>query len=68
MDYYEWSMEYRQSADRLLEVINRLKKSCKRASKSERKELDSKLHFYRQCYRECLDTAQHLRKRHEGAA
>ena len=68
MNYYEWSMEYSAQADKLYDVINKLKAKYKRASKSEKKQLESRIREYRSCYRECVEISNHLMERHRGAA
>lgn len=68
MNYLEWSEEYIETAEKLNEVIIRLKNERKRSSPSKRKELDQKISQYRACYGECMQTASLLRERHRGVA
>lgn len=68
MNYYEWSREYSDYADKMSEVIKKLNAKYKRASKSERKQLEARLREYRSCYRECVEISNILMKRFEGAA
>lgn len=68
MNYLEWSQEYYDTAEKLGEIIDRLKEQRKRTSPAKKKEIDIKLSQYRTCYGECIRTADLLRKRHRGAA
>ena len=68
MNYLEWSKEYEQTAERLNEVIVRLKRRRGGLSESEKKELADKLRFYRRCRNEAYDVARHLLNRHKGVA
>lgn len=68
MNYLEWSQEYIDTAEKLNEVITRLKAQKKRSSLSERKELDQKLAQYRASYGECMQIADLLKQRHMGIA
>lgn len=68
MNYLEWSEEYTETAEKLNEVIIRLKNERKRSSPSQKKELDRKLSQYRACFAECMQTADLLRDRYRGVA
>ncbi len=68
MNYYEWSREYTDTAEKLNEVILRLKAQRKKSNLSQKKEIDAKLAQYRTCYSECLRTADHLMQRYRGVA
>ena len=68
MDYLTWSMEYKNTADELAKVINKLKTKRTTASPSCKKELDRKISKYRVYFRECMETAALLRERHSDAA
>lgn len=68
MNYFEWSQEYLDTAEKLNEVIVRLKAERKKSSLSQKKELDSKITQYRACYNECMQTANLLMQRHCGVA
>ena len=68
MNYLEWSKEYEQTAERLNEVIVRLKRKRSGLSESKKKELDDKIRFYRSCRNDAFEIAQHLLNRHRGVA
>ena len=68
MNYYEWSLEYSADADKVSLVLEKLRAQYKRATKSEKKMLEAKIREYRSCYRECVEIADTLMKRHKGAA
>ena len=68
MNYYEWSLEYEQSAKELEKVITRLKKRRAHISESEKKEINERIAFYKSCRSECIQTADLLMRRHKGVA
>ena len=68
MNYLEWSNEYTETAEKLNEIIIRLKNQRKKSGPSKKKELDQKISQYRICYGECMQTAALLRERHRGVA
>lgn len=68
MNYYAWSREYYSSAQNLAELIDRLKQRRKRCRAAEKRELDDKISSYRECYRECMQTANLLMERARGEA
>lgn len=68
MNYLEWSQEYYDTAEKISEIINKLKQQRKRISPSNRKEIDAKLSQYRACYGECIQTADLLKNRHREVA
>lgn len=68
MNYFEWSQEYVQTADEIALVIDKIKRSRKNVTSSEKKELDMKLTRYKQYYNECISIANHLLARHKGVA
>lgn len=68
MDYFEWSMEYYNTASDIADVIKQLKAKRRQASVSEKKELDAKLSQYRIYYGECVQIADLLMDRYEGVA
>ena len=81
MNYYEWSQEYENTAREMDSMVMRLKKQREMDSmvmrlkkqraakgKSDKKELDDKIAFYRSLRNECLRIAAHLRKRSKGVA
>ena len=68
MNYYEWSQEYENTAREMDNMVMRLKKQRAAKGKSDKKELDDKIAFYRSLRNECLRIAAHLRKRSKGVA
>ncbi len=66
MDYREWSEEYKNAADEIARVIDRLKKSKHGVSETEKKETDLKIAKYRTYYNECMLISNHLMARYEG--
>lgn len=68
MNYLEWSQEYVDTAEKLGEIILKLRKQRRNSSLSRKKEIDAKLRQYRTCYGECMEIANHLKKRHREAA
>ena len=68
MNYFEWSQEYIDTANELSLVIDKLKSVKKKASGSEKKELDMKIARYKQYYNESIFIANHLLSRHKGVA
>ena len=68
MNYFEWSQEYVNTANEITLVIDKIKRSRKNVTSSEKKELDMKLTRYKQYYNECISIANHLLARHKGVA
>lgn len=68
MNYLEWSKEYEKTAAQLDAVLQRLKNERACCGISQKKELSDKMTLYRQYKRECMETANHLMKRHRGEA
>lgn len=68
MNYFEWSQEYENTAREMDSMVMRLKKQRAAKGKSDKKELDDKIAFYRSLRNECLRIAAHLRKRSKGVA
>lgn len=68
MNYFEWSQEYENTAREMDSMVIRLKKQRAAKGKSDKKELDDKIAFYRSLRNECLRIAAHLRKRSKGVA
>ena len=68
VNYYEWSQEYENTAREMDSMVMRLKKQRAAKGKSDKKELDDKIAFYRSLRNECLRIAAHLRKRSKGVA
>ena len=60
--------EYKNTADELAKVIDKLKAQRASASPSVKKELDRKISKFRIYFRECMETASLLRERHSDAA
>ena len=68
MNYYEWSQEYENTAREMDSMVMRLKKQRAAKGKSDKKELDDKIAFYRSLRNESLRIAAHLKKRSKGVA
>lgn len=69
MNYFEWSQEYYDTAEKISAVIEKLKIQRKTSENlSERKELDMKIATYKMYFNDCLFTANHLMQRHRGVA
>lgn len=66
MDYYNWSLEYEDTANEIANVIEKLKSDKKGKTETQRKEIDLKIAAYRTYYNECKLIANHLMARHEG--
>lgn len=66
MNYYEWSLEYYNTAKSIENVIERLKKKRACSDVVGKKELDIKLAKYKVYYNECMQIANHLKLRYEG--
>ena len=62
MNYYEWSQEYENTAREMDSMVMRLKKQRAAKGKSDKKELDDKIAFYRSLRNECLRIAAHRSK------
>ncbi len=68
MNYIEWSKEYETTAAELEKVLTRLKREREGKGKSNRKELDDKIIYYRRLRSECLKISAHLLARSKGVA
>lgn len=68
MNYFEWSQEYYDTAEKIENTILSLKSKRKSAVFSEKKELDLRISKYREIYNECIQTADLLFERYKGAA
>ncbi len=68
MNYFEWSQEYYDTAEKIADIIERLKLRRKSAVISERKELDLRIANYKVIYNECLQIANRLLQRYKGVA
>lgn len=67
VNYFEWSMEYKNTADSIQDVIDRLKAEKKEANReSTKKELDLKIAKYKIYYNECIHISNHLMDRYYG--
>lgn len=66
MDYLEWSLEYKDTADEIEFAIKKLQASKQGKSLTEKKEIDLKISKFRTYYYECMEIARHLLARHEG--
>ena len=60
VNYFEWSMEYKNTADSIQDVIDRLK------AEINKKELDLKIAKYKIYYNECIHISNHLMDRYYG--
>lgn len=67
VNYFEWSMEYKNTADSIQDVIDRLKAEKKRQIGNQQKELDLKIAKYKIYYNECIHISNHLMDRYYGA-
>ena len=65
MDYFEWSKEYEENAERVLKVIERKKKQLKKKdlTADERKRLSDDIKSYRRIRHELTEIAVTLRDR-----
>ena len=68
MNYFEWSQEYYDTAEKIADIIERLKLRRKSAVLSEKKELDLRITNYKVIYNECMQISNHLLQRHKGVA
>ena len=69
MNYFEWSQEYYDTAAEIANVIESLKNKSKATENlSEKKEINIKIAQYKECYYECMHTANHLMQRYRGVA
>lgn len=66
VNYFEWSMEYRNTADCIMDVIDRLKAEKRGNSDFNKKELDLKIAKYKVYYNECIRISDHLMERYNG--
>lgn len=66
VNYFEWSMEYKNTADSIQDVIDRLKAEKRGKSEINKKELDLKIAKYK-IYNECIHISNHLMDRYYGA-
>ena len=60
VNYFEWSMEYKNTADSIQDVIDRLKAEKRGKSEINKKELDLKIAKYKIYYNECIHISNHL--------
>lgn len=66
VNYFEWSMEYKNTADCIMDVIDRLKAEKRGNSDLNKKELDLKIAKYKVYYNECIRISNHLMERYNG--
>ena len=60
VNYFEWSMEYKNTADSIQDVIDRLKAEKRGKSEINKKELDLKIAKYKIYYNVCIHISNHL--------
>ena len=63
VNYFEWSMEYKNTADSIQDVIDRLKAEKRGKSEINKKELDLKIAKYKIYY---IHISNHLMDRYYG--
>ena len=66
IDYFEWSNEYKNTANNIEDVIDRLKSEKRGKSNFSKKELDVKIAKYKIYYNECIHISNLLLGRHYG--
>ena len=66
VNYFEWSMEYKNTADSIQDVIDRLKAEKRGKSEINKKELDLKIAKYKIYHNECIHISNHLMDRYYG--
>lgn len=66
IDYFEWSNEYKNTANTIADVIDRLKSEKRCKSNFSKKELDVKIAKYKIYYNECIHISNLLLGRHYG--
>ena len=66
IDYFEWSNEYKNTANNIADVIDRLKSEKRGKSNFSKKELDVKITKYKIYYNECIHISNLLLGRHYG--
>lgn len=66
IDYFEWSNEYKNTANTIADVIDRLKSEKRGKSNFSKKELDVKIAKYKIYYNECIHISNLLLGRHYG--
>ncbi len=66
MNYLEWSLEYKDTADEIACVIKKLRDSKQGKGETQKKEIDLKIAKYRTYYNECMNISRHLMDRYEG--
>ena len=63
IDYREWSREYYEEAQKILNVIKRKQEQLKAATKDEQKTLNEQIIGYRMIYYDLLKSAETLSER-----
>ena len=66
IDYFEWSNEYKNTANNIADVIDRLKYEKRGKSDISKKELDLKIAKYKIYYNECIHISNLLLGRYYG--
>lgn len=66
IDYFEWSNEYKNTANNIAGVIDRLKSEKRGKSDISKKELDLKIAKYKIYYNECIHISNLLLGRYYG--
>lgn len=66
IDYFEWSNEYKNTANNITDVIDRLKSEKRGKSNFSKKELDVKIAKYKIYYNECIHISNLLLGRYYG--
>lgn len=66
MDYKKWADDYFREAEKIGEIISKLKAKTKTANAEQRQSLNSKICKYREMYCDCIFAANTLFERFEG--
>lgn len=66
IDYFEWPNEYKNTANNIADVIDRLKSEKRGKSNFSKKELDVKIAKYKIYYNECIHISNLLLGRYYG--
>ncbi len=61
MDYFKWSEEYMEEAQKILRNIDRLKRKQKTAPLNQRQTIADNIQKLRLIYYECVHTAAYLK-------
>ena len=60
MDYFKWSHEYYQEAEKIKRNLEKMKKKLRTISMYERRTLEDNIHKLKLIYYECMQTAAYL--------